>query len=103
MHLGLKTFGIHQTLLLACGNSGVFGLKNGPHLIPFVIGLVLHKHSSWHTTISVWHTLSRDMQTGRHGALHPLPQIFSNLQYIWSKGSHAAGELTTLFSVTCFS
>ena len=31
------------------------------------------------------------------------PPIFSNLQESWSKGSHAARELATVFSVTFFS
>jgi len=34
------------------------------------------------------------------GALSP--SIFSNLQEGWSKGSHAARELATVFSVTSF-
>ena len=30
------------------------------------------------------------------------PPIFSNLQESWSKGSHAAGDLATVFSMTFF-
>ena len=36
----------------------------------------------------------------RLGASHP--PLFSNLQENWSKGSHAARELATVFSVTLF-
>ena len=42
----------------------------------------------------------RDVPTrGREGVTLP---IFSNLRESWSKGSHAARELATVFSVTSF-
>ena len=48
-------------------------------------------------------TASRDVPIGGLGGV--AHQIFSNLQESWSKGSHAAIELATKFSVTfsCFS
>ena len=42
----------------------------------------------------------RDASTGGVGASRPL--ICSNLQKSWSKGSHAARELATVFCDLCF-
>jgi len=46
-------------------------------------------------------TMSRDVPIGGHVG-HHAPPIFSNLQVSWSKGSYAARELVTVFSVTFF-
>jgi len=45
--------------------------------------------------------LCRDVPIGGRG-VRRVPPMFSNLQESWSKGSHAARELATVFSVTFF-